>query len=157
MKSYQWKQLKINKSYITLLESHGVKGMEFENVFIINCSEGLIPHSSSILNNLEEERRLFYVGITRAIDNLYLCFSRTIKGKAVEVSRFIRECNLLSSEDFKPEFSLKVGDCVAHKVFGQGKITGKKNEYINVLFLDNIERRFYNSVFYSGQLSIEKK
>ncbi|WP_406542631.1 3'-5' exonuclease [Clostridium ljungdahlii] len=83
---------------VTLSTIHGVKGMEFENVFIINCSEGLIPHANSIQNNLEEERRLFYVGVTRAIDNLTLCYSSTIRKKAVNVSRFIEECDLLNWE-----------------------------------------------------------
>ncbi|WP_406542448.1 3'-5' exonuclease [Clostridium ljungdahlii] len=67
-------------------------------MFIINCSEGLIPHANSIQNNLEEERRLFYVGVTRAIDNLTLCYSSTIRKKAVNVSRFIEECDLLNWE-----------------------------------------------------------
>ncbi|HEY8892716.1 MAG TPA: 3'-5' exonuclease, partial [Clostridium sp.] len=48
-----------------------LRGMEFKNVYLINCNEENIPHVNSIDNNLEEERRLFYVGITRAIDNVW--------------------------------------------------------------------------------------
>ena len=73
---------------------HGVKGMEFKNVFIINCNEECIPHSKSVGENLEEERRVFYVAITRAIDNLSLCSVDSIKGKAKKVSRFVEECKL---------------------------------------------------------------
>ena len=54
--------------------------MEFKNVYVINCCEETIPHASSIEDNIEEERRLFYVGITRAIDNLYLFLPETEKG-----------------------------------------------------------------------------
>ena len=51
---------KIIKDGVILSTIHGVKGMEFKNVFIINCVEETIPHKSSIEDNLEEERRLFY-------------------------------------------------------------------------------------------------
>lgn len=54
--------------------------MEFKNVFLINANEETIPHRSSMEENIEEERRLFYVGITRAIDNLYI-FSPNSKRK----------------------------------------------------------------------------
>ncbi|MCH3963940.1 MAG: ATP-dependent helicase [Clostridium sp.] len=77
---------------IVLSTIHGVKGMEFANVFMVNCNEGIIPHVNSIPGNIEEERRLFYVGITRAIDNLHLCSVETFGGKPKKVSRFINEC-----------------------------------------------------------------
>lgn len=55
--------------------------MEFKNVFIINATEETIPHKSSMDENIEEERRLFYVGITRAIDNLYIFSPKTQRGR----------------------------------------------------------------------------
>lgn len=76
---------------VLLSTIHGVKGMEFKNVFIINCCEGIIPHESSMESMIEEERRLFYVGITRAIDNLYLYSTDSIRGSKKKVSRFIKE------------------------------------------------------------------
>ncbi|WP_446899542.1 ATP-dependent helicase [Clostridium sp. LBM24168] len=87
----------VNKSFpsndgVVLSTIHGVKGMEFKTVFIVNCNEEIIPHVNSIPYNIEEERRLFYVGITRAIDNLYLCSVETFRGKPKKVSRFIDEC-----------------------------------------------------------------
>ena len=142
---------------VILSTLHGVKGMEFKNVFIINCNEGSIPHSNSILNNMEEERRLFYVGITRAIDNLYLCSTSTIKGRAVEVSRFIKECNLDKIDGVNSLFNLKVGGLVVHKLFGEGKITKIQEKELSIVFSDNIERHFRDSVFYSGQLLIQEK
>lgn len=70
----------------------------------------------------------FYVGITRAIDNLYFCFTSTIKGRAVEVSRFIRECNLADLEGINSLFNFKIGNIVVHKVFGQGKVIERKDK-----------------------------
>ncbi|QCH27613.1 ATP-dependent helicase [Clostridium tyrobutyricum] len=79
---------------VILSSIHGVKGMEFDNVFIINCNEEIIPHVNSIPKSLEEERRLFYVAITRAIDNLYIYSVENICGKPKEASRFLDElCN----------------------------------------------------------------
>ena len=54
-----------------------------------------MPHINS-LTNIEEERRLFYVGITRAIDNLWVLYSETFKGNYCEVSPFVKECGLLN-------------------------------------------------------------
>ncbi|NLU06947.1 MAG: ATP-dependent helicase [Clostridiales bacterium] len=81
-----------DENSVTLSTIHGVKGMEFKNVYIVDCSEGILPHENNIDDNIEEERRLFYVGVTRAVDNLNLCCSSTVRGKSVQVSRFIKEC-----------------------------------------------------------------
>jgi DNA helicase-2/ATP-dependent DNA helicase PcrA len=51
---------------------HGVKGMEFKNVYVIDVNEDIIPHKNAEEDG-EEERRLFYVGVTRAKDNLFIC------------------------------------------------------------------------------------
>lgn len=57
-----------------------MKGMEFKNVYIINCVEEIILYVNSIKENFEEECRLFYVVIIRVINNLYLFFLRSRKG-----------------------------------------------------------------------------
>lgn len=64
---------------LTLMTVHSAKGLEFPVVFISGMEEGVFPHSRSAedQSELEEERRLLYVGMTRAMDRLYLCFSKT--------------------------------------------------------------------------------
>jgi len=83
-------------SQITLMTLHNAKGLEFPVVFIVGLEEGVFPHQRSIdEQNVEEERRLAYVGITRAMDRLYLLHarSRTLWGGAMDnlPSRFLAE------------------------------------------------------------------
>ena len=63
---------------VTLMTLHASKGLEFKNVFMVGMEEGLFPHSRSLMDReeLEEERRLCYVGMTRAKENLCLSYSR---------------------------------------------------------------------------------
>ncbi|MEJ5199896.1 MAG: UvrD-helicase domain-containing protein, partial [Anaerolineae bacterium] len=81
----------------TLLTLHTAKGLEFGVVFIVGLEENILPHSRSLddPDQLEEERRLMYVGVTRAKDRLYLvrAFRRTIWGRSEinEPSRFLRD------------------------------------------------------------------
>lgn len=69
---------------------HSVKGMEFDRVIIMNCVEGIIPHEKSG-NDREGERRLFYVGVTRAENELYIMSPESIGGKKKETSVFLKE------------------------------------------------------------------
>ena len=64
-------------SSVTVSTIHASKGLEFPYVFIVGCSEGLIPYGASIAGEaLEEERRLLYVGVTRAEDGLHMSYAR---------------------------------------------------------------------------------
>jgi DNA helicase-2/ATP-dependent DNA helicase PcrA len=66
------------ESQVTLMSLHGAKGLEFMAVFMVGMEEGLLPHSRAIYDpkELEEERRLCYVGITRAKEQLHFSFAR---------------------------------------------------------------------------------
>ena len=81
---------------VTLMTLHNAKGLEFPVVFIVGMEEGVFPHSRALdEQNLEEERRLCYVGITRAMDHLFLTFarSRSLYGAGAynQPSRFLAE------------------------------------------------------------------
>jgi ATP-dependent DNA helicase Rep len=91
---------------VTLTTMHGTKGLEYRQVFVIGLEEGLLPHSRTLgeratdlplegAHSMDEERRLFYVAVTRAKDKLYLCRTRArnMRGKMVPrtVSRFLQE------------------------------------------------------------------
>jgi DNA helicase-2/ATP-dependent DNA helicase PcrA len=70
-------QLRDDEGLVTLMTLHNAKGLEFPIVFIIGCEDGVFPHSRALdEGGLEEERRLAYVGITRAMRDLYLTYAR---------------------------------------------------------------------------------
>ena len=78
---------------VTVSTIHAAKGLEFKHVFLIGCSEGLLPYGSPAPGDLlDEERRLMYVGITRAEDSLHLSYARGKDGAAAmqrSASRFL--------------------------------------------------------------------
>lgn len=94
---YAEDEKKKNKNGVRLMTLHQAKGLEFPYVFIVGLEEGILPHSRSIetIHELEEERRLFYVGITRAKNKLYITYARRrfIFGRRgnARKSRFIDE------------------------------------------------------------------
>lgn len=140
----------IEEDGVILSTIHGVKGMEFKNIFIINCVEDIIPHANSLQHNIEEERRLFYVGITRTIENLFLYVPKSIRGKCKSVSRFINECGLKVETEISSIFS--IGESVVHKTFGNGKITSLSGKEIDICFENGITRRFDALVLYNNNL-----
>lgn len=136
-----------NEDKVTLMTMHAVKGLEYDYVFIVGVEEGLFPHSNSLESNdeLEEERRLCYVAITRAKKKLYLinARSRILYGKVSSnvPSRFINEISdeyietIGKKEDinvFKPKIDknkmmnedndLHPGDMVNHDKYGFGVV-----------------------------------
>lgn len=138
-------QYKENNEAVNLMTLHSAKGLEFKVVFILGMEEGIFPHNRSFesQSELEEERRLCYVGITRAKSKLYLLSARnrTLYGKTTGTieSRFVKEIepDLMNSNNTKVENKeskivgnmyntssdeIKAGDRVNHTVFGNGVV-----------------------------------
>ena len=104
---------------------HASKGLEYPHVFLVGCEEGILPHSESVDNGMvEEERRLMYVGITRAQRSLTLtyCVKRRRAGEwlFVEPSRFIAE---ISGDDLR-HFGKKGAEPIVSKNEGKSRLAG---------------------------------
>ncbi len=152
-------EYKNDPNRISLMTIHSVKGLEFDHVFVIGMEEGIFPHMNSLIENsdLEEERRLCYVAITRAKDDLHLVNARhrTLFGREQvnPPSRFISEINKdlletnvkdevqkqevkISTEDMfrEEEVDYQVGDYVYHETFGTGKVIEVTNTLVSVAF-----------------------
>ena len=152
-------EYKDDPNRISLMTVHSVKGLEFDHVFVVGMEEGIFPHINSLMDNseLEEERRLCYVAITRAKDDLHLVNARrrTLFGKEQinPVSRFLGEINkdlietnvkdelpqkeekINTGEMFREEeVDYQVGDFVYHETFGTGKVVEVTNTLVSVAF-----------------------
>lgn len=119
-------QDRISEDAISIMSVHASKGLEFEHVFIIGLEEGFFPLISDECD-MEEERRLGYVAITRAKSDLVLSSSnfRIYRGKKsnLERSRFLSEAGLISGKlriETTKEF--RRGDLIKHKIFGIGRV-----------------------------------
>ncbi|WP_261180674.1 ATP-dependent helicase [Anaerobacillus sp. CMMVII] len=101
-KAKEFKGQPETETSIKLMTVHRAKGLEFKTVYILSVVEGGFPHDYSLeslregdLAPLEEERRLMYVAITRAMEGLYLSIPQNRRGKKAHPSRFIREMNTM--------------------------------------------------------------
>ena len=152
-------EYKDDPNRVSLMTVHSVKGLEFNHVFVIGMEEGIFPHMNSLMesSDVEEERRLMYVAITRAKDDLHLINARrrTLFGKEQinPVSRFLTEIpkELVETnveEEFKKQepkievgemfreedVDYQVGDFVYHETFGTGKVVEVTNTLVSVAF-----------------------
>ena len=128
-----------DKNAVTLSTLHSAKGLEFESVYLLDLVDGILPNLESIkaaekkkLDNLEEERRLFYVGMTRAKKELVLLTAKNINDQEVIESQFVGEvheilCPGRSQAGEKAvsltTFKVEKGADIRHKAFGIGRIT----------------------------------
>lgn len=137
---------------LTLMTLHTSKGLEYKIVFIVGVEENIFPHSRSLLdlNEMEEERRLFYVGLTRAREVLYLLFSRSrLFFGSIQTnspSRFLSEIpetllnfpkeNGSSEAVFEEQIpgQIKVGDQVEHENFGRGVVKAVCDDELTIQF-----------------------
>ena len=144
-----------NAEGVILTTMHSAKGLEFPYVYIIGTNEGTIPHEKSCdiddetkrKEAVEEERRLLYVGITRAQDELYISIPKNKYGRKVFESRFVDEIKSPTREDFK---AIRVGDRLEHKKFGTGTIVGKDSKMIEVKFNSGTKSLDYTICFKNG-------
>ncbi|WP_317854715.1 ATP-dependent helicase [Chakrabartyella piscis] len=86
---------------VVLTTMHGAKGLEFQAVFVPSLVEGIVPHEKGIANHMEEERRLFYVAMTRAKEKLCLSTIRSKFDKKKEPSRFLGEIGVIIKDTQK--------------------------------------------------------
>ena len=147
---------------VHLMTLHSAKGLEFQYVFIIGLEEGILPHSRSMLSEteMEEERRLMYVGITRAKEKVYLLFTkmRTIYGSTQinAPSRFLDDipAELVENAELsminacaekymsnrnktiltEMKASYKGGERISHEKFGEGLVISSQGDIITVAF-----------------------
>ena len=122
----QGDQDQIDNRYVSVMSIHASKGLEFKHLFIIGLEEGFFPLLGDG-TDLEEERRLGYVAITRAKEELYISYvnSRFLRGRREQLikSRFIAEAGLEKGVlKLQENPSFKKGDLVKHKIFGIGRV-----------------------------------
>ena len=95
---YRLRERSKSRKGICLSTYHASKGLEWDNVFLLNCNEGYAPYrKAETKEQIEEERRLFYVAFTRAKKNVYLSYTEENGKKQVAPSRFLKEMKLISN------------------------------------------------------------
>lgn len=149
------------ESSVTLMTLHAAKGLEFPVVFMVGMEESVFPQSRAIYDQseMEEERRLCYVGMTRAREELYLLAagSRLLYGTRQynSPSRFISEINAetapttefsFESANREPQVVLDdipdfaIGDTVQHALFGSGQVVSIEGAVVGVRFATGIKK-----------------
>ena len=140
------------KSGVTLTTMHSSKGLEYEVVFVMDINEGVTPHKKAVKEaDLEEERRLFYVAVTRAKTYLFLYSVKELYQKDAQISRYIGELRYDKKEFQK-------GKRVIHKNIGKGTVLELKEDKIKIKF-DNSKKPRLFSIKYlmeQGLLELEK-
>ena len=166
----QQDDLRDDEGTVTLMTLHNAKGLEFEIVFMVGCEDGVFPHSRAVeAGDLEEERRLCYVGLTRARRELYVTHARTrvhVRRSRLQPAQPLHRRDPrradrrrgavhrppggdhLGSSSPAPRRpratgggSFATGDDVVHARFGEGVIIGSFGDQITVRFADDGSER----------------
>ncbi len=148
---------KNNTEVVTLMTVHSAKGLEFEHVFLIGLEEGIFPHNNSLMDQeqIEEERRLCYVAVTRAKQTLHLVNARrrTIFGDLsynmpsrfideigedyLEIDEVIRiqpKIQVHKEDMIDSSVAYSIGEKVEHETFGIGIVVGIEKSILTVAF-----------------------
>jgi DNA helicase-2/ATP-dependent DNA helicase PcrA len=150
---------KPSKDTVSLMTVHASKGLEFKVVFVISVNEGILPSkNATTYGQIEEERRIAYVAMTRAEEYLYITIPdgfNPVVGQQLTPSRFIKEIkgnyiqeifdekrsSNFSQTFFKTESNYNEvdpeifsGDTIVHTIFGEGIVIGKNGDLIEVIF-----------------------
>ncbi|WP_352419750.1 ATP-dependent helicase [Proteiniborus sp.] len=152
------------KNAVHLSTIHSAKGLEFEEVYMVDLIDGEFPSSSTIeayeegnSKPLEEERRLFYVGMTRAKSLLDIVTLDYINNEKVESSRFVKELHniMLMLQEKQAKSDLRVGCEVIHSKFGKGKVQRLSKDKIEILFDNNsLKKISLSSCLKNGLLKV---
>ncbi|MCI6859217.1 MAG: ATP-dependent helicase [Eubacterium sp.] len=133
------------KNGVTLTTMHSAKGLEYEVVFVMDVNEGITPHKKAVKEaDLEEERRLFYVAVTRAKTYLFLYSLKELYQKEAKISRYIGELRC-DTKNFQK------GKRVVHKNIGAGTVLYVKEDKIRIKFDDEPKPRLFSLNYLTQQ------
>lgn len=130
--------LEQKESAVTVTTMHSAKGLEYQVVFIPEVNEGITPHKKAGKpEEIEEERRMFYVAVTRAKKYVHIYVLRERYHKALSPSRFVNELRL-------DRMALKTGMQVRHRQYGLGQVTYISQKKISLFFAETGQTKTFS-------------
>jgi len=133
-----------NSSNVRLSTIHSVKGMEFDNVILLDLDDGIFPSTMDSPETIEEERRLFYVALSRARKNIAILKTQFRVGSYIKPSSFIKEVKPHFDDNTK-DYDDLMNKQVAHSKFGIGKVVYDKKDVLKIDFSEE-SKEFAKSI-----------